>query len=663
MSRLMGLAWRLLRGGGRRGLLGSGLTVAAVAVSTGLLLFTLAANLAFQGRADRGAWRNPVAATGDAVAVEAVHRDYVDERQITVVDVAALKPGAPAPPGLDRFPAPGEVWLSPALAGLAAELPAARLADRFPGKGGGRIGDRGLVHPEELVVVRGQAPGAPALTAGPAVDGKEDIAPTKISDFTGRRTDDAIGYQILALIASVLMVVPLLVFGGAAARLTVARRDQRLAALRLIGATPGQVVAMTVAEAVITAFGGAVLGTVLYFLLTPLLTGIEIQGGSWFVSDMWPGVLPVLALAAAVPLLVGLSAVVGLRRIVVSPLGVAKRETPPAMRFIRVVALLAVLALVPTLGAGVGIGVIVTVLSLAFLAINLVGPWVVGVLGRVVAATARRPAGLLAGRRMIDDPRAAWRTVSGVALTGFVAGFIGLLSPGADLLSPGNASDLRVSVPPAKVAEITAQARERLSAAGVRAEVTVRGRARAAGPSSRGHDAGPPVLVVSPREHDVASLDRARTALDGLVPGRSATTAADDDRSGFRVLGDIRTGTVVVLTVSFLVAIASAGITAASSILDRRQTYALLRLAGTPLKVLGAARRAETLIPLSVMGGGAIAIGMFCALPFALSVMNVSGLVTLLVCVGIGFAGVVAAGAASTPLLRSVTANPAPRPD
>lgn len=652
MSGILGLAWRLLRGGGRRGMLGSALTVVAVAVSTSLLLFAVAANLAFQGRADREAWRNPVAATRDAVAIEAVHLDHVDDRPITVVDVAALEPGAPAPPGLDRFPAPGEVWLSPALADLAKRLPAGRLAERLSGKGGGLIGDAALVHPDELVAVRGQAPGSPVMTAGLAVDGHDDIAPTKISGFTGTRTDNAIGYQILALIASVLMVVPLLVFGGAAARLTVARRDQRLAALRLVGATPGQVVAMTVAEAVITAFAGAVLGAALYLLMTPLLTRIEIGGGPWFVADTWPGVLPVLAVLVVVPLLVGLSAVVGLRRVVVSPLGVAKRETPPAMRFVRVVALLAVLAVVPTLGMGASVGVVTVVLSLAFLAVNLVGPWVVGLLGRIVAASARRPAGLLAGRRMIDDPRAAWRTVSGVALTGFVAGFIGLLTPGTGLLGQADATNLRLAVPPAKAAALSEQARERLATAGVRATVTV----KAAG--NRGK-----VLVAALGTPDVAVTDRARTALDGLVPGRSATTAADDDRSGFRILDDVRTGTITVLAVSFLVAIASAGITAASSILDRRQTYALLHLAGTPMKVLDAARRTETLLPLAVMGGGAIAVGMFCALPFALSTMNVSGLVTLLVCVGLGFAGVAAAGAASAPLLRSVTANPAPRPD
>ncbi|WP_371783932.1 hypothetical protein [Streptosporangium subroseum] len=418
-----------------------------------------------------------------------------------------------------------------------------------------------------------------------------------------------------------------------------------------MGATPGQVVTMTVAEAVITAFGGALLGLVLYGVFAPLLTGIEIAGGSWFVSDLWPGALAVLAVLVAVPLLVGLSAVVGLRRVVVSPLGVAKRQTPPAMRFIRVLALLAVLAVVPTLGMGAGAGVVAAVLGLAFLAVNLVGPWVVGVIGRIVTSRARRPARLLAGRRMMDDPRAAWRTVSGVAMTGFVAGFIGLLSPGSGLSGTANATDLHLSVPSSRVAEVTAGARERLSAVEIPAGIDV------------GDDGGTTVLTVSVQRRDLETVDRARTALDGLVPGHGATSAADEEWSSNRLFGDIGTGTVTVLAVSFLVATASAGITAASSILDRRQTYALLRLAGTPLKVMNKARRAETLIPLTVMGGGAIAVGVFCALPFSRVSMNTTGVITLAACVVLGFAGVIGAGAASAPLLRSVTADPAPRPD
>lgn len=43
--------------------------------------------------------------------------------------------------------------------------------------------------------------------------------------------------------------------------------------------------------------------------------------------------------------------------------------------------------------------------------------------------------------------------------------------------------------------------------------------------------------------------------------------------------------------------------------------------------------------------------------------MNVVGALTLAGCVVAGFAGVVGAGALSRPLLRSVTEDPAPRPD
>lgn len=596
---MLDLTWRLLRGGGRRGLLGTWLTLGAVAVSTALLLFAVSANLAFEARADRGAWRNPVKTTGNAVAVQATRSDFVNGVPITLVELSALKPG------LAGVPAPGQVWWSPALAALAKELPQDQLAKRFPGEKR-LLEEETLVHPGELVAVVGRS----TVAGG-----------TKVASLAGTPSDEAVGYQILALIASVLMIVPLLVFGGAAARLTVARRDQRLAALRLIGATPGQVVAMTVVEAVLVAFAGALTGAVLYAAAAPLLTGIEIGGGRWFLADMFPNPLILAGVLLAVPLLVGLSAVVGLRRVVVSPLGVAKRETPPAMRFVRVLGLLAVMACVPLLSRSTSITVVVGSLALAFLCINLAGPWVVGLIGKITAKRARKPARLLAGRRLIDDPRSAWRTVSGVALTGFVAGFLGLLSPG-DAFSRGiDDHQLRLTAPASAVTEV----RDRLADAHVTATV-------------KGTKSG--VVIALGTGADQATINRARTALADVSPGHTATTELEDDNTGWRTLEDVRTGTVVVLAVSFLVAITSAGITAASSILDRRQTYALLRLAGTPLEVLDKARRAETMIPLVVMGGGSILVGVFCAAPFMLAAaISTTGLITLLTCVAVGFGG------------------------
>lgn len=643
----LALTWRLLKGGGRRGMLGTWLTLAAVAVATGLLLFAVAANFAFHDRGERGAWRNPVPVESGGVAVEATRRDFVRDQAITVVDLAALGGEAPAPPsGLPRFPRPGEVWLSPALSELAAELPPEQLAARFP-RPAGVLGDEALVYPGELVAVVGRAPDDPAMRPGSAEDAMFGLAPGRVASLAGTPSRDATSYQALAVVAGVLMVVPLLVFGGAAARLTVARRDQRLAALRLIGATPGQVVGMTVAEALIVALAGAVTGTVAYVLAAPLLARIEMQGGPWFTADVFPPLWVFAAVLVAVPLLVGLSAVVGLRRVVVSPLGVAKRETPPGLRAVRVVALLVVLIGFPLLSRKADVVVIGTALAVAFLCVNLVGPWVVSLIGRITARAARGPARLLAGRRLVDDPRAAWRTVSGVALTGFVAGFVGLLSPALDQ-APAGPHELRVEASAGQVEQVVTQARERLKEAGLTATV-------------KPEDSV--VIATVGGAADDATVDRARTALAGLVPGRTPTSFRDDMRSAEQLFSDVQVGTIVVLAVSFLVAVTSSGITAMSSVLDRRQTYGLLRLAGTPLELLDRARRAETLIPLTVMGGGAILVGAFCALPFVLGSMSPVGVVTLGGCVVVGFAGVIGAGALSRPLLRAVTEDPAPRPD
>jgi hypothetical protein len=110
------------------------------------------------------------------------------------------------------------------------------------------------------------------------------------------------------------------------------------------------------------------------------------------------------------------------------------------------------------------------------------------------------------------------------------------------------------------------------------------------------------------------------------------------------------------------VAIASAGITAASSILDRRQTYGLLRLTGTPLEILDRARRAETLVPLTVMGGGAILVGAFCAVPFMIGQVSAAGLITLVTCVVAGFAGVLGGGGHEPAAAQVGHRRPGPAP-
>jgi hypothetical protein len=117
---------------------------------------------------------------------------------------------------------------------------------------------------------------------------------------------------------------------------------------------------------------------------------------------------------------------------------------------------------------------------------------------------------------------------------------------------------------------------------------------------------------------------------------------------------------------SFLVAAVSAGLTAAANVLDRRRVYGLLRLAGTPLKMLDRARIRETALPLAVLAGGTTGMGVYGAYQFnkaADSTMNASGALQLAVCVAVGTLAMLAAIGASRPLLRKVTAEPAQTAD
>jgi hypothetical protein len=62
-----------------------------------------------------------------------------------------------------------------------------------------------------------------------------------------------------------------------------------------------------------------------------------------------------------------------------------------------------------------------------------VGPLIVGLLGRLIARRARRPATLLAARRLAGDPKSSWRSVGGIALVTFVAGCLSI-TPGLQAL-------------------------------------------------------------------------------------------------------------------------------------------------------------------------------------------------------------------------------------
>src|SRR5699024_6806461 len=139
-------------------------------------------------------------------------------------------------------------------------------------------------------------------------------------------------YVVLAGIACALLVVPVLGLGAAAARLGARGRSRRLAALRLIGMTGSEVVRLSVVETVVQALVGSVIGVGLWLLTLPLWTALSFQGVPIGAGEMLAPWWLVALAVIAVLLLAALSTIVGLRRVRISPLGVAANQVPPRLK-------------------------------------------------------------------------------------------------------------------------------------------------------------------------------------------------------------------------------------------------------------------------------------------------------------------------------------------
>lgn len=256
-------------------------------------------------------------------------------------------------------------------------------------------------------------------------------------------------YQVLAAVALALLVMPLVSLGGAAARLSARRRDERLSTLRLLGVTPWGVGALTVVESTAVAATGTLAGILGHLLLVPLVGLIPFRGeplGSDAV--LLPPTTIALVCAGAV-LLAAVSAVLGLRQVVVSPLGVRMRAQAGTVHWVRA-ALAAALLLtavlvaqaVPSLAGAVSIAAVLAALFAGTLAVlNLIGPWALRVAARIQVRRASTPDRLLAARTVLDGPKTAWRQVGAVAMAGFMAVFAGTGVSLMNVMSAGDPAD------------------------------------------------------------------------------------------------------------------------------------------------------------------------------------------------------------------------------
>jgi hypothetical protein len=410
--------------------------VAAVGLGTGLLLAAVSGINAFNTQSDASAWlqqghvlgKHRAAPPGTAPLWWHVESDAFGDQNIARVDVAATGRASPVPPGIPRDPGPGQYYASPALVALLRGTPADELADRYPGHLAGTIGETAWPSPDSLVIVIGHSPAQ--LADAPGAVRVTKIAtslPAGVSVDTPIAGMPADGMDLVFSVIALAILVPVLIFIATATRLSAARREQRFAAMRLAGATRRQVSLVAAVESAVAAIGGVAVGFGMFFLLRIPLSAIPFTGQPFFPAQLSLSLLDILAVALGVPLAASIVSRVALGRVHISPLGVMRRVTPKpptAWRLLPLLAGVAELGFFVVHGHPVAVSgqvlAFITGFGLIIVGLIIAGPWLTMTGARFLARHASRPGALIAARRLADDPRTAFRAVSGLILALFV---------------------------------------------------------------------------------------------------------------------------------------------------------------------------------------------------------------------------------------------------
>lgn len=227
-------------------------------------------------------------------------------------------------------------------------------------------------------------------------------------------------------------------------RLGTATREQRLAALRLAGATPAEVRRLGSLEVGLPSLLGGFLGYLVFGVLRLVLGGSARSRGLGNGAEtevarqlrlvpvtVHPAWWQVLLIALAVALIGVLAGATTSRSLLISPLGVSRRAPRSAPRpwAAALLLVLAVPLFVASTETGSGNGDLYAFGFVASIALGLLAlaPWVAYRVGRVVAARSSTVPVLMAGRRLTTDARPAGRAAAAVGAITMVAGAGGAL--------------------------------------------------------------------------------------------------------------------------------------------------------------------------------------------------------------------------------------------
>lgn len=394
-------------GHGRAGVMHRASLVCAALLALSAVWVLVCSGVVHEQRDHRMAARNPLPVaendTASAVARWWERPDTFDGRGISVIFVQPLRQSAPPPPGLPRWPRPGEVYLSPAL--LAADK---AMASRY-GELAGTVAHEGLADGAELVAY-----------INPSREKFFDEVDERTSYIRGFGNPDRVFFFIsshqfdrglgeLQLLLLLMAGLPCAALVLVAVRSQSESRDQRLSMLDALGAPTGTRALVLVGEAVLPLSAGLAAGAGLIAGVTLTSPTLPFTGYQVWSQDLRASLpqLPLLVVGTLVVLLAVIVAA-GIRRPVRT--GTRPGRVPPKSArwasYVFIAGLTVAAWGSETRGvngrAGFVIGAIVTLVTLPYTAAQ-----VARLLGRKLAerGSAKGDAGrLIAGRWLAARP-------------------------------------------------------------------------------------------------------------------------------------------------------------------------------------------------------------------------------------------------------------------
>lgn len=240
-------------------------------------------------------------------------------------------------------------------------------------------------------------------------------------------------YKTLAGLATALLIIPAATLASASATLSARRQDERLSTMSLLGARRSQITALAVAEPLIPALAGIILGMLGYLGLALPVSFIHFMGEPIGYQNMLMPAWLILVVVVFLALVCAGSALLGLRKVAVSPLGVRTKSLERKFPLGRVIVAVAAVIALPIvfaltkadLGLGVVLGVTVGFLVLGLVVVDLVGGLLIRWFAHLSGRRAATPERLIAARLVSDEPKRFWRRVSGLAMAAFTAAVCG----------------------------------------------------------------------------------------------------------------------------------------------------------------------------------------------------------------------------------------------